>query len=274
MAGAAATAQQQTLVVNGVPVAGVNSSLVTDQAYAPAETLAAALGADYDFDAGRQVAIFEMASRLLTLDIYADPKEAAVATQALKKNGKPRTSTGGILIQSQVMVPVKTLAMAFGGRVAYLAASNRVLVVTPRARLRLVRPPSQRDEVERFVLSFNAPAGMSRQDDIAQNQVIFRFPRTDYDQTRTFHGSNFREARLTGADGQVVFTLDLRPVSRYQSYTTPDPGGGFSLVVDVFAATSPQATGRETLTPRRIVLDPGHGGRDQGLAFPGVGSES
>jgi hypothetical protein len=135
----AAQAQQQ-LVVNGVPVAGLTTEVVPGAAYAPVAAYARALGADYRVDPQAGV-LLVFGGRILTLQSFGTPAEAAAATTALVRDGRRLPSSGAVQVAGTVYLPVKSVSAALGGDTAYLAEAGTVAVVFPRPRLLATEPP-------------------------------------------------------------------------------------------------------------------------------------
>lgn len=251
---------QQRLIVNGVEIPGLTTTLVAGSSYAAAEPLARALGASFSFDPINQVALFQLAGRVVALTVFQDARSAATATEAILLDGRRLASSGGVLVEGIVYVPVRSLAAAFGGNAAVVREQNAVTVVLPRARLeRAELGPAPSGQYERFVFEFTGLPPIDTRELPALNTVQFRFDRSDLSVERRFSGRYFVEAVLVPNAGRVDFRLTLTPDSRYEWYVTPTPQGA-SVVIDIFNAavttTAPVATNR----PRpSIVLDPGPG---------------
>ena len=276
---------QQRLVVNGVTIEGYAPGLVPGSAYAPAAPLARALGATYTYSFGADTATFELGGTFLSVPVFESVSAAAGKTRPLLVNGRPQEATeGGVLTESGVFVPVRVVARALGGTVAYLASENTVMVTFPRATLLSVTPPGPGGDA-RFVFTFSArvpvleraaqalPDPSSNTD----NTVRFHFGRTDLAQEGAqgeWRGEGF-EATLRALGGGVDFELTHAPDTRVTSFAAPQ-GAGFALVVDLVpvgeAGGEPNigASGEAPV----IVIDPGHGGEDRGLVFAEAGPDS
>lgn len=231
---------QQRLVVNGVPVPGLSTELVPGTAYAPAEPYARALGADYRFDAQAGV-LLSFGGRLLTLESFDAPAQAAAASTALVVDGRALPGLGAVRAQGTVYLPVKNVASAFGGRTAYLAEAQTVAVVFPRPRLLAAEPPRAWGSFERFVLLFSAPVGLEPYFEASLNVVRFRFPRAELGSEalagRRFSGSRFSDAAFVPNPGSLDFNLTLQEGSRYSVFSEPF-GDGARVVIDVFRSAA------------------------------------
>lgn len=239
---------QQRLVVNGVPVAGLSTELVPGTSYAPAEPYARALGADYRFDAQAGV-LLSFGGRLVTLESFDTPAQAAAASAALVADGRVLPGPGAVRAQGVVYLPVKNVASALGGHTAYLAEAQTVAVVFSRPRLLAAEPPRVWGSFERFVLSFSAPVGLEPYFEASLNVVRFRFPRAELGSEalagRRFSGSRFSDAAFVPNPGSLDFNLTLQAGSRFSVFSEP-VGDGERVVIDVFRAARDQLSGEET----------------------------
>lgn len=245
----------QNLLVNGQPVAG--RLLVQGSSYAPADAFGAALGADTFYDATAQTVTFDLAGRLLSVRL-------GDGEGALTLNGDAYASDGAVLENGLFYVPVKPVAAALGGTVTWLPSQQTVMVVLPRATLRSAKLTSGVAGYERFTLDFDGLTPFETYFNPALGTLQLRFLRGDLDAAQSFSGRFFTSAVVAPNAGYLDFRVSLRPGYRYESYTSPRPGG-FTLVVDLLpdsAATTPTATSRPV-----VVIDPGHGGGDPGLTF-------
>lgn len=253
----AAQAQQQ-LVVNGVPVAGLTTEVVPGASYVPVEAYARALGADYRVDPQAGV-LLVFGGRLLTLQTFPAPAEAAAATSALAVDGRRLPSMGAVQLRGKVYLPVKSVSAALGGETAYLAEAATVAVVFPRPRLLAAEPPRVWGSFERFVLSFSAPVNFSPYFEPSLNVVRFRFARAELGSEalagRRFSGSRFSDAVFVPGDDFLDFNLTLLPGSSYSVFSEA-AGAGERVVIDVFRETAnrPGSAGAP-----RVMLDAGPG---------------
>ncbi len=267
LAAVAPAAAQPALVVNGVPVPGNTTELVAGTSYAPAAALAHALGAESFADAQRTVLTLKLGGHVLQATIRGD---AGAASQGgLQLDGRPLSGPGALQNGPEIFLPVKPVAEALGGRVAYLAERQTVVVVQPRARLtgmQYQRAPGE----ERLVLRLSAPVRTSTYLNEPVNTLEIHLERSDLSAAvLPVEGTDFVRASAAGVGGAVNVKVQLQPGVGYRSYALPD-GTGFELVVS-FSRTPSDATSNASGT---IVLDPGHGGEDPGLRFPGYASEA
>lgn len=239
LATAYAWAQPQ-LVLNGVPVAGLSTELVAGTAYVPAEAYARALGAEYRFGAPAGVVLL-FGGRLLTLQSFGTPAQAAAATAPLLVDGRVWPGLGALEVDGEVYLPVKSVTAALGGRTAYLGAQRVVAVVFPRPELLNAEPPAVWGSFERFVLTFSAPVGLEPFFVPSLNVVRFRFPRAELRCEaaeelcgRPFpSGSRFSDAAFVPMPGSVDFNLTLQPGNSHSVFSEPF-GAGERVVIDVF----------------------------------------
>lgn len=256
------TAQQQ-LVVNGRSVPGLTTSLVPGSSYVLASALGEALGTSAVYDAAAQTLSFDVAGWLLSLRVFGSPGSVA-SSGAVTLNGRSVAGQGAVLSGGDVYVPVKPIITALGGTVTYLESQQNVMAVFPRARLRNARLEKQSGGVERFVLEFRGLSSYETYYNGALGTLQLRFEQTDLASAQRFTGSSFNSAILTPNAGYVDFRITLKPGSDYDIYPSPQ-ANGFSLVVDILPETAISAHDALDAT---VVIDPGHGGQDQGLSFP------
>lgn len=256
---------QQRLVVNGRDVPSVTTNLVAGTAYADALRYAQALGAEFSYDVAAQMASLQLAERILTIDVQPSPEAAAQDSDALRAGGRVVPGLAAVDASGIVYLPVKAVAEALGGRVDYLAAQNTVVVVFPRAEVQTVRlePASGYDRIV-IELSQSVPIETRRLP--ALDAVQFRFLRTDLDQEQQLSGQYVRSGTVASRSGHVDVRLSLAPDSDVDLFTSQQDGRTLA-VIDVFSDDRQTTTGLEQ--PLRITLDPGHGGRQNGLALAG-----
>jgi N-acetylmuramoyl-L-alanine amidase len=263
------THAQQRLIVNGLEVPGMTTTLMSGTAYAPALAFADAIGAARIYDAESGYATFEYASHLLTIRVYGSAGEARADTQALQLDGKLVAGTGGVSVDGNLYVPVKAVAAAFGGSVQYSSPDQPLMIVFPRATLTDVRVDSGQPGYDRFVLDFEGLTPYQTYFNKGINALQVRFERLAPIQAESFRGQLFDTALLQQSAGYVDLIIRMNPETFYETYTATRPGG-FSLVLDILPATAQREDPQATST---VVIDAGHGGTDTGLASP-EGSES
>jgi len=260
---------QQRLVVNGRDVPSVTTNLVAGTAYADALRYAQALGAEFSYDVAAQMASLQLAERILTIDVQPSPEAAAQDSDAVRVGGQVVLGLAAVDAAGIVYLPVKAVAEALGGRVDYLAAQNTVVVVFPRAEVQAVRlePASGYDRIV-IELSQSVPIETRRLP--ALDAVQFRFLRTDLAQpaqAQQLSGQYVRSGTVAGRSGHVDVRLSLAPDSEVDLFTSQQDGRTLA-VIDVFSDDRQTPTSLEQ--PLRITLDPGHGGRQDGLALAGT----
>ncbi len=257
---------QNALVVNGLQVAGSTNELVQGTAYAPAAAFASALGARYYVDTDTTVATLQLGGHVLEAQVVTDPAKAARA-DALHLDGRGIAGTSAVIQEGTVMVPVKPVAEALGASVAYLQNEHTVVVVQPRAELTGITTQGS-GPGQQLVLHLSAPVGYSRFFNQPVATLQLHFDRTSVaPQLGGVVGDAFVRADASDTGGGTDVRIQLADGSGYQMYSLPD-GAGFRLVVSFSAGGGPARASAH------IVLDPGHGGPDPGIAFPGYGSEA
>ncbi|HKI56133.1 MAG TPA: N-acetylmuramoyl-L-alanine amidase [Trueperaceae bacterium] len=259
-------AGQTALVVNGVTVDGSTTSLVKGTSYAPAAALASALGARYFTDADTTVATLQLGGHVLEAVIATDPSKASAAG-ALRLDGTAIGGPAGVMQDGDVYLPVKQVAEALGGHVAYLQQQKTVVVVQPRAQLTGLTAQGSGSS-QQLVLQLSAPVGFSRFYNQPVTTLQLHFDRTDLQGGLSgVQGDSFVRADASSSGDGVDVRVQLAPHTDYRLYSLPD-GNGFRVVVSFTPASAAQQTAPH------IVIDPGHGGQDPGINFPGYGSEA
>jgi N-acetylmuramoyl-L-alanine amidase len=257
-------AAQPALVVNGLEVAGVTSTLVPGNAYAPAAAFAAALGARFDVDAGARLVTLTLGGRLVQLRIVDDPGRAHQVDPAVTVDGRARAGPAAVYVGVEPYVPVKATGEALGAAVSFLADRNVVAVVLPTATVsaRVDRSGAQ----ERLVLRASAPTRVSTFYNAPVRTLQLRFERAEIGSALALEGAVFVRADVLPARGAVDVRIQLGPDGGYSLAELPD-GDGFVVVVGFGAesAAAPVASGREAAV--RVVLDPARGGADEGHRF-------
>ena len=261
LAGFAAQAQI-SLVVDGRDVPGVTSSLVPGTSYAPGGELAAAVGADMFVDMAAGRVTLAMAGRFLALPLVESGTAAGLQGTL---DGAPLATGAAVQSGVEIFLPVKSVVEAFGGTVAYLQSENRVMGVLPRAEVvdaRLERVGG----VERLRIQLSAPIPYSAFADDANGSLQVRLARSSVDRAETLEGETVLRADLIPGRGMVDVRVQLAPGAEASTAALPS-GRGFVLVIE---ARSSDGGGSpvEAVDRLQVVVDPGHGGEDDGLSFP------
>ncbi len=209
-----------------------------------------------------------MAGKIARLAVFTNPDDAAAAEIALRLDHQAQSSSGGIEVGGQVFVPVKPIALAFSGQVAFLPEQNQVAVVLPRATIEDAET-HQTQGFERFTFDLTAQVPYTTFYNAALNTLQVRFERTDIARARSFQGRRYLRADLIPGSGHTDFRIQLSPETDYRLYATPNPRG-YRLTVDLFIKAVVEAPSKNQIT---VVIDPGHGGKDSGLILPEFGTE-
>lgn len=257
---------QPELVVNGRNIAGNTTDLVSGVSFAPAGPLASALGGVLAVDSNRSIAAIDSGARLLQVAVFTDPAAAAAANDALRLDGVVIGGPGALDVGGEVYLPVKQVAEALGGSVTFFDTLGRVVVVQPRGRISALRRGASPESVE---ISLSSPVRYSVFHNEPVNTLLIHFERTDIEVALpTLEGEQFIVASANAANGGADVRIQLEPDVGYQVYQLPE-GRGYRLVVALGSSGE-----SALLLGRRVVIDPGHGGRDVGLTFDAFGSES
>ncbi len=277
---------QQSLIINGYLVEGLNTNLIQDTPYISAELYASVLGARFSYSEQMHVANLEIAGKLLSIRVYESAAQAAGNTNALSLNNEPLYSTGGILSSGMVYLPVQPIALALGSNVDYLAETKTVVVASSRANLTIERQGSAGSQFERFVIKLTESVPVEEVKNVALGVARYRFDRTDVVAEQRFVGDYFEELLVRSLSGQVEVLINLKNGSDVDMYTVAGDGQGFSVILDVLP-TETKAQRHEELQPQslaetatpfskatQIVIDPGHGGTDSGFYFASNSNES
>ncbi len=254
------------LLVNGRDIAANTTELVKGTSYAPGAALARALGAELTNDLGRGIVSLQVGGRVMQLALVGEPPGGAT-TESVWLDGRAVAGGPAVMTGGEVFLPVKAVAEALGASVTYLADEDTVMVVQPRARLTAMR--SQARGGERVELSLSALVRYSTFFNEPLSTLHVYLERTDVE-TRlpTLEGEAFTTTTATATAGATEVRIQLRPGTDYRVYAVPD-GRGFRLNVALGVAVG------ETESEKvYVVVDPGHGGSDQGIVTPGFGSEA
>ncbi len=268
---------QQSLILNGYLVEGLNTNLIADTPYIPAGLYANVLGAHFSYSEQTHLANLEIAGKLLSIQVYESAAQAAENTNSLSLNNEPLFSTGGILSSGMVYLPVRPIALALGSSVDYFAQTKSVVVASARAKLTIERQGSAGSQFERFIIKLSETVPVEEIKNTALGVARYRFDRTDVVSEQRFIGDYFEELVIRPSAGQVEILINLRSGSDVDMYTVPSNGQGFSVIIDILPAEV-KAQRQETLQPQsqaatplgkatQIVIDPGHGGTDGGFYF-------
>lgn len=261
------TVAQPRLVVDGLDIPGNTTALVAGRSYAPARALALALGAELGFDGA--VATLQLGGRIVSVELYRNAADAAVAAGAFRVDGRVTAAAGGLLVGAEFYLPVQPVIEAFGGQIAFLQAEAAVVATLPRAQL-TAAALERSGGGERLRITLSAPVGVSPFFNEPTSTLQLRIDRSSLARAQTLNGSRIGRADLIPGAGFVDVRVAVPAGSDYQLYSVPGTNGSFDLFVALVdgAAASPG--------PARasIVLDAGHGGSDRGAQFAAFGDES
>ncbi|MFO7545520.1 MAG: N-acetylmuramoyl-L-alanine amidase [Trueperaceae bacterium] len=262
---AASAWAQPTLIVNGRTIAGATTTLVSGSSYAPGAAFARALGASFHVDGLRSQVTLQAGGRILQLAV-ADSGAAAATPAALRLDGRVLGTSAAVVHESEIYLPVKPVAEALGASVTFLPEQASVLVVQPRAVLGAMRHETGR--TERLELSVSAPVHYAAFWNEPVGTLQVHLERTDVgERLPPQEGTAFTFASASAAGGGTDVRIQIEPGYAYEIYAVPD-GRGFRLVV-AFGRSGEAVATRDAV----VVLDPGHGGADAGIAMPSFGSE-
>lgn len=258
---------QGDLIVNGRGLGANLTTVVPGVSYASGAPLAEALGGTFVVDGAAGVVAVVSGGRVLQLTIVDDPAEATTPG-AVWLDGRQIADTAAVRLAGEVYLPVKVVAEALGASVAYLSEENAVMVVQPRGRLTAMRRAE--GAPERLELRVSSPVRYSLYYNEPLSSLEIRFERTDMDvRLPPVSGSAFTLATAVSGGGATDVRVQLDTGTQYDVYAVPD-GRGFLLTVALRKGTAPAVATQAF----RFVVDPGHGGPDEGIVTPNVGSEA
>ncbi len=224
-------AQAQSVIIDGLVVAGARSDLVSGYSYAPASDLALLLNADV-IDEGESISLVYL-GQVLHYGIANSASEALLNTSSLTLNGQIIASTAALRSDAVVYLPVRSFVEALGGSIDYVPSENSIIAVTPRADLVSVEF-KQIARTERLSLSFKqySPYTQSFNPDTLELSLVFSHANL----TEPWKGrGNYSDAISLFSDkGEVKLELKLAPNARFDSFIFPD-AEGFQFNLDLFA---------------------------------------
>ncbi len=209
------TAGQPELLVNGQSAGSVDQHTVAGVSYAGAHQLSGAIGAELEL-LDTSVSL-RMAGRLLQLRIAADPQRALDAPDAAALDGRPVEGTAAVrLPNGSLLLPVKTVAQAFGGHVTVLSGTrDAVEVRMPTARLSALNGSPSRVSID---VSAPVPYTVYYNEPLATLQISFE--RSEFSGVDPVSGSGtWSEAWLLSSAGQPELRISLTEGSSYQVHS-------------------------------------------------------
>ncbi len=216
------------LVVDGITVPGLDQQTVAGVSYAPAEPFARALGAEFSSDLS--TVSLRLGTRTLELRLTSDPVRTD-APGSVGIDGRSAEGHAALDTQGGLLLPVKTVAAAFGGVVTVLSGNrDEVEVRMPRARLAsLQRSTSGGSERLLVELTAHVPYSVYYNERLSTLQV--RFNRTDL---RTIpeavDGVNFGHAWLQLDNGEPELRVRLAKGVSHELAAVPH-GNGWLLAI-------------------------------------------
>jgi N-acetylmuramoyl-L-alanine amidase len=255
--------QTRPLEVGGVKL---TAGLYNGTPYAPAFEFAGALGVNIQTSDDAVTVV--QGGRILQLELANSALEGATRyTRALQINGVRSAGFAAGRGNGQLLLPVRTVAEAVGATVSDQGAS--IVVEPAQARLESVKSDKS-SRSERLVLEVNRDTGFSSRLERDTLVVFLRYTSgasTDYQ-----------------VDGQFIKTASVRPSGNKLEIRVPiDPASGYNIYA---LPAEPARTGAEAVPARivvdvgprferqpvalegrsvTVVLDPGHGGADEGV---------
>lgn len=249
---------QTNLIVDGREVPGLDQATVAGVSYAPARAYASALGAE--IEVGFTTVELRMGGRLLQLRLTGDPARTAdpdsVAIDGLEAGGNAALQT-----ETGVLLPVKTVAAAFGGYVTVLGGSrDAVEVRLPTATITgLERTGSGGRERLVVTLSSAVPVRTYFNDRLGILQVFFS--RTRQPVVSELEGDAFVQAWFLEGGEEPELRVQLAPGASWSVSSQP-AGSGVQLVLAITARAeaavlpgTPTA-GAARVEGRTVLLDP------------------
>ncbi|HLR46604.1 MAG TPA: hypothetical protein VK092_05540, partial [Deinococcales bacterium] len=247
------------LRVDGTDVAPVDQETVPGVAYAPAAAYAAALGAKLTVT-DRSVEL-TLGAHTVGLTVSDDPA-LVFLPDGVRLNGEPREGHLAVRTGSSVLLPVKTVAAAFGGHVTVLSGpESAVAVWLPRPRLTGVEVRRSGGRTE-LVITISAPAEWSEYFNEARNTLELRFPAAEIRTTAVPDSAAFRQVRLTPGRGDTAeLHVAFAGPAAYELESRAS-GGGWELavVLDGPGAHPQRGAGQADAMPATgstVIIDPG-----------------
>lgn len=221
---------QLNLLVNGLSVPGVTTSLVSNIAYAPAEALVAAIGGHLRVDRALGRVTLTLGAAIVQGELVEGAAAAAASSGAWSRDGSARPGTAALLQQEALYLPVKAVGEAFGGRVSFLGETQSVVLVLPRPTLNISAEGAGNEERLRFALS--APTAVSSSFDASSGVLEVLFDRTDVP-LRTpvaLAGDGFRAVEVLPGRGSTLLRIRL-PSDRVPRVVAVPDGAGMQWLV-------------------------------------------
>lgn len=231
--------------------------------YVPAGPFAAAFGTVLNITAGH--ALLTFGPHVLELAISDDPALVQLPG-GVRLDGAVVDGYAAIRTAAGVLLPVKTVATAFGAHVTVLSGrEDAVEVRLPQARITGLESRQLRGGQE-FAIGLNAPAAWSAYFNAPRNTLELRFGNTRTPDLVPPEAAPFRQVRtLTGSAGSTEVHLAFRESADYE-LVERRTAGGWELAVVLNARPDAPDPGPETAAVSaagaRIIVDPAG---DQGL---------
>jgi hypothetical protein len=252
-------AAQVELLVNGVRVAGASTTLVPETTSAPAEGLAAALGATLWVDRSLGRLSVTLGAAVLTMALVESPNLVLEPQPALVRDGVALPGPAALWHEGGALLPVKAFGEALGGRVAFLGETQSVALVLPRPRLSAAVVDG-----ERLEFSLDAPGAVRFGFDAEARGVSLFFERADGELADGLDGGSFSVTRQQRSGGGREVHLSVQEGFEPRFYLLPDGPGALLIVAfepsDAPFSVVPSAT--------RWILDPADGGAAALSALP------
>lgn len=249
----AAAFGQTSLIVDGQPVPGLDQDTVAGVSYAPARAYADALGAELDL--GQAVVELRMPGRLLQLRLTGDPASTSGADSAAV-DGLTVEGHAALQTPAGVLLPVKTVAAAFGGFVTVLGGTrDAVDVRLPSASITGLER-SGTGAAERLVVSLSSPVPVRTYFNERLDMLQVHFSRTRQPALSELEGQSFLEAGFLAGGQEPELRVQLAPGTGWELSSQP-AGQGVRLVLSFTAQAAPVPAGPAAVPGSlQVLLDP------------------
>ncbi len=252
----AAASARTSLIVDGQEVPGLDQQTVPGVSYAPARAFAAALGAELEVSFG--TVELRLPGRLLQLRLASDPARTDAADSAAVDG---RTVEGHAALQTDagVLLPVKTVAAAFGGFVTVLGGTrDAVDVRLPSATVTgLERAGS--GSGERLLINMSAPVPVRTYFNERTSELQLYFSRTRQPMTSELEGTAFLQARFLQGSQEPELRVQLAPGTTWNLTSVPAGTGvqhALTFTPQAASLPVPESQGAPVATGGTVLLDP------------------
>ncbi len=230
-----ANSQAQSVYLNGVQLTSGRSDLVQGYTYVLANELAQVFDAQIIIETGIS---FILKGQVFEYDIVYDSSSAIQATGSLRVNGSIKASTAALSVTEGIYIPLRSFVETLAGNIAYVADSNSIIAITPKAditNVTLNRYPTY----DRISLDLSQPIPYLQNYNANSNTLSIEFPYAQLIDSWVSSAGLITSANLRRTI-MPTLELNLAEASAYDLFTIPQ-GLGYSLIIDVFVQENSQS---------------------------------